>query len=456
MHQDKTKSFHGAAATDQTADTSASVRGGGNQEQCSDLASGTEAPHLDQGAPPSNTAPPNCNTPPTGHIKVLLRGIDSLYLSYPGMLYEEQSAALSKLKEIAQSAIEIERASTQYRHGDHLFEVRDKGAGRHPYVLADPCYRIQVAGLLAKSIPLAYVQIRSHHLLSQGVQSAVDELSGIIHSMGEVSSEPTVSRADLYVDFICDFPFESLSRMAWVCRALDFNHYWSGNVFTGFSFGKGDINARLYNKTKEIKKSGKDYMKSIWTEKGWQEGQTVWRLEFELKRSVLGEHQVTTLKDLLNRLGPLWIYATTHWLKLTVPSLTDATKSRWPMHPLWAELTQVDWGSCTEVASLPKRTSNAPSDYYLFETGLATITSFMARENIPCIFEASNEYIHQADIHHASKSHYTQSDLQTYAYERAAEKARKFNLPFSNFEEKASEAIRQAKAEAYRKAKDGE
>jgi len=244
--------------------------------------------------------------------------------------------------------------------------------------------------------------------------------------------------------------------MAWICRARKFSDYWDGDIFTGFSFGLGgDISARLYNKTAEIKKSKKDYLKIFWAENGWNEKQDVWRLEFQFKRKVLSEHQTNTVDDLLSRLGSLWIYATTQWLKLTIPSLTDDTKSRWPMHPLWAALTQVDWGICLDAAPKPIRPSNAPTDRYLFEAGLGSLTSFMARENITDIHEASYEYIRQAEIHHAAKTQFTNSDLQQFAFDKAANKARKFNLPFANFEEKAKELALEAKADAYRKAKDG-
>lgn len=80
----------------------------------------------------------------------------------------------------------------------------------------------------------------------------------------------------------------------------------------------------------------------------------------------------------------------------------------------------------------------------------------MARENITDVCEASDKYLEQATIHHASRTNFTGSDLQTHTYEKAALKARKFNMPFSNCEKKAEEIILAAKAEAYKKAKEGE
>jgi len=457
MQDNISTSFHRADASNLTRVPEALSCNVSPEEQYSELSNSHLSPNTEKGAPPSNTAPTNCNQPPSSFIKILRSGVDSLYLSYSGGLFEEQNAVLSALKKTAQSPFEIDHASAMYRHQDHLFNVSDKGAGRHPYVLSDSAYRIQLASPTAKRIPLAYVQIKSDWLAHKGVQDSYDNLTSLVETFGALEDVTKVSRADLFVDFTCDFIFEELLRMAWVCRARQFSDYWNGQTFTGFSFGLGgDISARLYNKTEEIKKSKKDYLKPLWKENGWDEQQDVWRLEFQFKRKVLSEHQVTTVDDLLSRLGSLWIYATTQWLKLTIPSLTDDTKSRWPMHPLWAELVEADWGPYLEAKPKPIRPNTPPTDRYLFEAGLGSLTSFMARENITDIYDANFEYIQKAKAHHSSKTEFTGSDLHTYAFEKAALKARKFNLPFAGFEDKSEQVLIEAKAEAYRKARDGD
>ncbi len=430
---------------------------GNHKEQCSSLSSGTKTQKPKKGAPPSNTAPTNCKKQDKPIIQLLRSGVDSLYLSYAGVLFSEQDAALSALKKAAKSTNEIDHATATYRHGKNLFRVMDKGAGRFAYILADPAYYIKLSSPTARSIPLAYVQVKSDFLAKYGVKASSEELTEVIDSFGSMESSPTVSRADLFVDFTCDYSFEQLIRSSWLCRARQYSNYWVGPTFTGFSFGLGgDMSARLYNKTEEIKKSGKDYLKYLWRDAGWDASTDVWRLEFQFKRKVLGEHQVRTVDDLLDRLGPLWVYASTQWLKLTIPSLTDDTKSRWPLHPVWSELTQVDWGECSEAASVPIRDNTIPSDRYLFERGLASLTSFMARENISDINTAAPEFIRQARAHHASREEFTCLSLDLYAKERAALKARKFNLPFANFEEGGKKLANKARADAYQKAKDGE
>ena len=88
------------------------------------------------------------------------------------------------------------------------------------------------------------------------------------------------------------------------------------------------MGARLYNKTLEILKSHKDYLKPLWRDAGWQDGQKVWRLEFEYKREVMLELGVEKVEQLLANQDGLWRYASQTWLRLTLPNPHDENQSR--------------------------------------------------------------------------------------------------------------------------------
>lgn len=106
-------------------------------------------------APPSNTASDNSNPE---YFKPLRWGVDSLYLSYPGELHPEVHRQLKELKQLAQNAEADQQAQAQYPVAGHIFEVRDKGAPRFPFVLADGCFRIQLSSP-SKALPMAYAQV---------------------------------------------------------------------------------------------------------------------------------------------------------------------------------------------------------------------------------------------------------------------------------------------------------
>src|SRR6185436_12048287 len=106
-------------------------------------------------------------------------------------------------------------------------------------------------------------------------------------------------------DFTTDVDLSAIPRNAWVMRAHFFSTYHDRSRFSGLSFGMGgDFAARLYDKTLEIQKSGKEYLFPLWKAAGWDGNQPVWRLEFQVRRTVLGEMGLRTVPELLaNRAG---------------------------------------------------------------------------------------------------------------------------------------------------------
>jgi hypothetical protein len=411
------------------------------------------------GAPPSNTAPANCIDDNNEPIKVLRSGIDSLYLSYPGSLSFSKYLELDILKQQARSEIELDQAEAVYELPGHYFQLHGKGAGLYSYVLSDNAYRINLSGFGAKQLPLAYVQIKSDWLVLRGVRGACAELDVIVEhfSMTDERVEANISRADLFVDFTSTYSFAELSIASWISRAKRISTHTIGRAFTGYSIGLGgDLSARLYDKTLEIEESKKDYLKQLWSEKGWDGRSTVWRLEFQYKRRILVEHDARTIDGLLLRLGSLWLYSTTSWLKLTIPNSSDSTQSRWPLHPVWEALSMIDWGLPNPPISIPVRASNPPSDHFLFINGLSGITSYMAREGIADPDIAFERFKEAAWKHHDLYTDYNGKSFKGYLLEKAAAKARQYNLPFPGIGETAKALVTQAKAKAYKKARDDE
>jgi len=382
-------------------------------------------------APPSNTAPTNS----IETVSILRKGVDSLYLSYQGNINTDIEEQLQSLKQKGQSPEPRTQAEAVYDIGEHRFEVQDKGTGYYPYILVDNAYRIQLSSSNAKQIPLAYVQLKSDWLIAKGVIYCKEELETIIGHLGFLEASENVSRCDLFVDFVCDTDLEAIQIAQWITRARLHSRYYVGEVFTGFTFGMGgDISARLYNKTEEIKESGKFNLKELWKEQGWQEGQTVYRLEFELKNRILKEHEACTVDELLSRSGGVWKYCLLNWLKLAVPNPDDSTKSRWPLHPLWDVLSQIKWLGSFEGTSMPIRTQRIPSDSYLYISGLAGITSFMAVKGIYDFNVALEAYAKEARYYHNELGYITGIGFNGYIEEKVKMLFRLLNFSIPIFE----------------------
>lgn len=404
------------------------------------------------GAPPSNTAPYNCINPKL--TKILRCSVDSLYLSYPGNLYETWSRKLQTLKAMAQSDEEMEKAQAQITLGRHLFEVMGKGDGRFPYVLQDGALRIALSKPESVAMPLAYAQLSSESLTYSDVETIEADLRSVVNSIGNVIDEPKNSRVDLCIDFVTNEELEYIDDSAWVSRAHLINRYSNKRDFSGWVIGSGGaMSARLYDKTLEIKKSKKDYLKDIWKNEGWDEKQKVWRLEFQFRREVLKQLNILSVPDLLANLKNLWEYATHDWLRLTIPNSKDETQTRWPNHPLWDVLSNAPW-ECDNPIKL-KRTHlvRPPSDESLFVNGLGGITSFMAREGITDIGEGFGEFLHHAHTYHENSDLRKDNVFGAYINLKVKQKGRKFNT-LNNIE--VDEAEMKQKATDYRKGKDGE
>ncbi len=333
------------------------------------------------GAPPSNRAPNRCN----GLLfQPLSQHIDSLELSFQGELTGELDSGLEHCKELAQSRDEALRATAQIVVDDCFFEVSDKGAGLFPYVIRDDRFYIKLSRPGKHAIPMAYCQIRNVHLLHVGPSQAVQDLRSVLEALGEVEGREKISRVDLAVDFVSDVQMDSWGREAWVTR-LEYKQAHSvGERFTGWSIGRKDaLQFGFYDKTFEIlRESGKHYLYGIWDKAGWAPWDSVWRAEGRFRRPILAQFVLNTLDEVLRGLPGLWAYLTETSLRLTRPNYADATRARWPNHPLWDSIAKVAWDVPLSRLTRQYKHVNAPSDKTLAIRGIANLTSVMGREGL--------------------------------------------------------------------------
>jgi hypothetical protein len=291
---------------DQIAAASAGAEARPGARRAGDCSSGKTD---EKGTPPCNTVPCNYN-PDT--FKALRYGVDSLYVSYPGVLSEEWDHKLADLKALAQSENEFEQATAQVVIGEHLFEVRDKGRGRFSYVLVDNCYHLQASNKNSRALPLAYVQISSEYLSAVGVEQAEQSLRFVVNTLGLVNEPANISRVDLFVDFMAELRMDSFDPLQdWVTRTQSIDLHYRHNQFSGWSFGMGgSIGARLYNKQLEIeKKSRKFYLYELWQAVGGTCSCKSGAWNSEAKRDACKNWDIS-LDHLLQLQSALWIYLT--------------------------------------------------------------------------------------------------------------------------------------------------
>ena len=389
----------------------------------------------------------------TNYYQPLRWGIDSLYVSFAGELHLDQEANLEMLKKLAQADLLAEQALSQIKLNDHLFEVKDKGTGMFPFTIEDNCYRINLSRRRAKSMPMAYIKISSEYLTHKPLLEIIADLTSVLSELGVIQSRPKVSRIDLFVDFASIENMESWHREAWVTRSEKINQYAVKGEFSGWSIGMGSgMAARLYNKLLEITTSNKGYLVPLWNEAGWDGETPIWRLEFELKRDILAQFDVQALNTTLANLNGLWSYATTEWIKLTIPSEADSNRSRWPIHPLWEYLSSVDFETSGGALTREFSAQRIPSDRRLFDFGFSVISSFMAREGIHDLYDGVEAFYRELYHYLNNRAMNSGASFDDYVNERIAVKAKRFNS-ILNKQLADDEAL---DSEAYRKASDGE
>lgn len=391
---------------------------------------------VDPGALPGNTAPANC-IEPVDSTKILRSGIDSLYVSYQGTIRDETEQQLIELKKLAQSS-DSELCSQAFLElNDHCFEVKGRGANKHAFVLQDNWFHLKIASATATQIPMLYGQISSELLTTSGLMPAATALKGIALNIGQQVSKGLISRIDLCVDFVTEFDFSSVARRDWVTYSKKYQEYFEGGVLTGFTFGQGSsISARLYNKSFEAVKRKKEYFFPAWEQAGWDGEQTVWRLEFQIKAENLRQFNLDTVRGIQPFIPLLWNYCTEQWLRLTIPSDTDSTSSRWPVHPVWQALIDASWEYEASSEPLYKiRKDRAPSDDYLFINGISAITSLMARDGIGSFDVAVEKFKLGARAFHKERSKRGKPDLEAYATDKSRQKACKYNTAGQNKKE---------------------
>lgn len=328
---------------------------------------------------PSNTHPPN--------TRVLVSGVDTLHLGYLGRLREDVANSLeerrARLLAIDASArTPWEGAEAEVRIGDLAFSFQPHAKNGYRFLLTNGDATLLIRAKPVARVPLVIVQLRSHFLWTAGWMRAAaiaGEIAALLLEPGSLE-EPMVSRVDLCADFQGWVPLkDDLDRF--VCRA-DYRtaHNFKSNL-SGFTFGRDGISARLYDKSREILRSGKEWMRAVWASGPLEPSLPVWRLEYQLRRRGLRDRGLGTFRELATRAGDLWRYLHESWLRLVL--VDERTRpERCPTDPSWLALGSVTLPS---VGCPVVRRTLLLAEEKRFITGMkGHLTSWAARNGITC------------------------------------------------------------------------
>ena len=274
-----------------------------------------------------------------GGIDVNLRGIDTLefalevdnYLE----LFKVLQPTLSQLKEKAR----VSGSEGEIELGGVTLRVERKGIPFYSYWLSCKDFFVYFTDGEVRSVAPVKVKFLAGYLWSYGAKKAYELFIDWINRIGLLIVESKVSRVDLCLDSDeIEFGAGDLDRMVTLARDKaahgEFDEFTHGKRVSGFTIGKGQpLLARIYNKSVEVVAHSKLWFYQVWLEAGWKGEGEVWRVEFQLRRPLLIELQVSAVEELWEKEEGIWDYLTNKWLTHRNPE--GANVSRWMVSQKW-------------------------------------------------------------------------------------------------------------------------
>jgi hypothetical protein len=164
-----------------------------------------------------------------------------------------------------------------------------------------------------------------------------------------------VLRAEEYDAEAVDLPDEATGVSY---QAPTFQVTTDGRLCVAYDFSKtAPHSCIVYDKTREIRRSRKDWMRAIWERAGCDGQGRIIRVEFRYERECLRELEVEEAYAFLDQLPGLWAYSTIEWLRHTVPDPSDSNQGRWPITPLWRAIQQAAFFDAGEPAVRERKTA---------------------------------------------------------------------------------------------------
>jgi hypothetical protein len=265
--------------------------------------------------------------------KLLLHGIDTLQCAYyltPPSRTRLDFMALAVMKE--QLRMNKSREPRAVKVGGAEFFLYPYGSSSgYPFVLSNEDFKIELGEF---NNPSCFVTYRSQALWRQSASTLHDKFLTWANTVGcEMQQPESLSRVDFCFDYsLIDRDFDADSFVS--LSDKDSQHRQNGTVQT-FTFGKGDVVLRVYDKIAEIRQQSA----KVWFHELWGQDENVWRIEWQARKPILKGFQIRTFGDLQERQGALLSFLAEHHDTLRIRT-EDSNRSRWPLHPLWKDLQQ--------------------------------------------------------------------------------------------------------------------
>lgn len=270
------------------------------------------------------------------------------------------------------------------------------------YIMRRGDVRVLVSKGNGETAPNMRIEIGSLSCHGHHLPTLISEIHGIFSY--ECKKEK-LTRADLCRDVECDFGLHRSSVVDpqnWYWnRKVKFTPYYDGDRFTGVQLGRGDVVARLYDKSYELLCNKKKNVRKIDFYSNYYgldlDKTTVYRLEYQMRREYFRSVEVETLEDLLTKKEEVWGYLTKVWCffsgkkvkRCSGHSSSESVESS----PSWEPYL----GDSKPAARKAPRAVTAVSDR-IFKQGFGCIMSYVLAEtdtdDIKELYDSIMDYVH--------------------------------------------------------------
>ncbi|MHA1280320.1 MAG: hypothetical protein ACTSQ8_24370 [Candidatus Helarchaeota archaeon] len=413
-----------------------SAAGATNRRRQSDTQ--PKLPSTEKGGQTTNSPPAKVKSCNNSLPRILSSGIDTLYLAIT-LIWENDNFfnSLAELKRKASSKNEPQTLAINRSDNSDtwLFEVKPYGGKRYEWWIENNEYTLKIGNWMEpKQRPSVMVEIRSETLWSHGRFESVNRVFEFLVGQGANILIIKPSRVDLCVDMLLD---ENLWTMELdnyaVTRSNATDPHFRSKKFTGLSYGKKKVVARLYDKPLEIKtRKKKEWMYDIWEIKSVPDGKRIIRVEFQLRRQALNELCLHNIFDLLKHLPNVWAYCTQEWLKFQ----DNPEKHHTQRNTLeWWEVVQNGFMGQQHPNPLIRNKAIQEDSNNLLNQACGNLTSVHAIQS-KGNYE-SNELVTFEKIVEPLREHYSRNPDKYYGFK---EEVRKKSVRFSRAKIKSQEA----------------
>ncbi len=221
------------------------------------------------------------------------------------------------------------------------------------------------------NIPNVMLEIGSESCWAPGYQQIFDNFTIWLKLLGGVVEKESISEVHLALDII-GVHISSLNihdKDCWITRAPHFTSYEEHRELTGIAIGKNHIMMRVYDKVREIRRSGnkQNTFAEVWNVGNYDEKQ-VTRVEFQLRRRILknlkenenAQSGVTTIDDLNSSLNAIWQYCTNNWARHCSEKVDYEMNHQGRAHNsgFWNLVSSIKWSGnqkCSRQKPRPKK-----------------------------------------------------------------------------------------------------